>query len=115
MSERIRPDKHDFRQIPIPGQQLEAGVYGPENRLAPWGIIATLHPRAQTLAKHTGLRFAHSFDELDVVKIALIETSSATRVALVDHLGAPVAATEVHANVIDVRTADRVLHEVLGA
>jgi hypothetical protein len=78
-------------------------------------MIATLHSRALTLAKRVGLQFADSFDDVDDLKVALIETPSATLVALVDHLGAPVPATEVHANVADPGAAERLLREVLAA
>jgi hypothetical protein len=115
MTRQFQPGDHQSRQILIPKAQLDAGVYGPANKLVPWGMIATLQPRAQTLAEHVGLRFADSFDEVDTLKVALIETPSATLVALVDHLGAPVPATEVHASVSDAGTAGRLLSEVLAA
>jgi hypothetical protein len=78
-------------------------------------MIATLHPRAQTLAENVALQFADSFDEVDALKIALIETPSATLVALVDHRDSPVPATEVHANVTDAQMAGPLLREVLVA
>jgi len=115
MIKQFRPGDQRSRQIQIPEAQLEAGVYGPANTLVPWGMIATLHPRAQTLTRHVGLQFADSFDAVDTLKVALIETPSAVRVALVDHVGAPVPATEVHANVSDPRAAEQLLREVLVA
>jgi hypothetical protein len=115
MTRHFRPGDHRSRQIVIPAPQLETDVYGPTNTLVPWGMIATLHSRALTLAKRVGLQFADSFDDVDDLKVALIETPSATLVALVDHLGAPVPATEVHANVADPGAAERLLREVLAA
>jgi hypothetical protein len=115
MSKQHKSGEHRLRQIPIPDKQLKAGVYSPANELVPWGMIATLHPRARALAKHAGLHFEDSFDEVDALQIALIEISGGRRVALVDHVDAPVPATEVHANVTDTQAADELLHEVLAA
>ena len=115
MSKQFRPGDHRSQQIPIPAAQLEAGVYDPENKLVPWGVIATLHPRAQALTERVGLQFARSFDEVDGLQVALIRTPSAALVALVDHLSAPVSATEVHANVANAGAAEGVLREVLAA
>jgi len=78
-------------------------------------VIATLQPRARTIERHVGLQFERSFDALDELEVAVIETPSATRVALVDHLDAPVPATEVHARVADAREAEAILREVLAA
>jgi hypothetical protein len=115
MISHFRPGDRRTRQIPIPASQLAAGVYGPTNKLVPWGMIATLHTRAQALANLVGLEFADSFDDVDDLQVALIQTPSEALVALVDHLGAPVPATEVHANVEDARLAEQLLQEVLTA
>ncbi len=115
MSSRFRPGDHRSEQVPIPASQLESGVYGPANKLVPWGMIATLHPRAPALANLVGLDFAESFDDVDDLQVALIRTPSAKLIALVDHRDAPVPATEVHADVVDAKTAEGLLHEVLAA
>ena len=115
MSPLIHRADRRARQIPIPDAQLKAGVYGPANRLVPWGMIATLVPRAQALTTRAGIQFADSFDDVDALKVALIEMPSAVLVALVDHLDAPVPAMEVHANVSDAPAVERLLQEVLAA
>jgi hypothetical protein len=104
-----------FYQITIPSGQLEAGVYSPTNELVPWGVIATLRPRASVLADRLGIQLQQSFDDVDALSLAVLETPSGNRVALVDRLRAPVPATEVHANVQDPTAARRLLDALLAA
>jgi hypothetical protein len=103
-----------LRQIAIPQSQLEAGIYGPTNTLVPWGAIATLRPRAVDIAAQIKLHFDLSFDDVDQLQVALLELTPSTRIALVDHLRAPVPATEVHANVDDAVTARQLLMAILA-
>jgi hypothetical protein len=114
MSRHQSTGEQRFRQITIPPAQLRSGVFGPANTEVPWGRIALLAPRAQMLAERAGLKFADSFDGLDNLQVALIDVPSAGRVALVDHLGAPEPATEVHADVEGAEAA-RILKAVLAA
>jgi hypothetical protein len=115
MSEVSGPAQGRFRQIPIPPSQLADGVYGPTNTIVPWGIIATLRPRAQDIASSSALEFQQSFDEVDYLQVAVLELAPSLNVALVEHRGAPVPATEVHANITDPRLAAGILHALLRA
>jgi len=104
-----------FRQLEIPISQLQAGVYSPKNELVPWGAIATLHPGARDLQERLGIGFSDSYDQLDFVKVALLELPSTRRVALVEHVNAPIAGTEVHAEVDGAPAAQDLLAEVREA
>src|SRR3954454_17840184 len=103
-----------FRQIPISPAQLSSGVYGPANTDVAWGRIALLAPRAWMLTERLVVQFPDSFDGLDNLQIAVIDVPFAGRVALVDHLGAPEPATEVHADVEGAEAAP-LLKAVLAA
>lgn len=61
----------DFHQLEIPSAQLRVGVYGPHNRLVPWGPIAILRPPAESLSQRAGIVFDDSHDDLGDLKIAL--------------------------------------------
>jgi hypothetical protein len=93
----VDEDGRRVRQVEIPSEQLEAGVYGPHNRLVPWGQIAILRPQADSLSKRTGIQFYDSHDDLGELKVALLElVPSATRLALTDHLHPTFPGTAVH-------------------
>ena len=113
MSERAGLDQYRFRQVQIPPGQLQAGVYSPQNKLVPWGAIATLQPGAMDLQEQLGIRFSDSHDQLDYLKIALLEMPSRKCVALVEHSSAPTPGLEVHADVTSAPAAADLLDEIL--
>ena len=112
MSRAINQQPRAFRQLTIPRSQLQEGVFGPSNELVPWGALATLHLDAGELQERLGIAFSDSHDDLDYLKVALLELPSAQRVALIEHRHAPVSGTEVHGDAEHPLAAARLLAEV---
>jgi hypothetical protein len=116
MTPEIATSRRRFRQIKLPESQLQDGAYGANNETLPWGPLASLRADPMSLKKRLGIHFHESHDDLDFVKVALLELlPSKRRVALVQHARAPVADTEVHARVDPSTTATQIVTEVAEA
>ena len=116
ISRRMGSDRRLFKQLELPKWQLEAGVYNPRNELVPWGAVAILRLPPDSLHERLGIQFDQSYDDLDFVKVALLElVRSGKRVALVEHVHAPVRGTEIHAEVDRPAAAKDLVNELTEA
>ncbi len=104
-----------FRQIILSDSQLRAGLYAVDVREVPQEIVVALLPaEPRTLEEHAGIVFQDSHDDLDFVKVAVLELDSGRRVSLVRHVRSSAPDIEIY---VPPEDADRpsVLIEVLDA
>jgi hypothetical protein len=91
-----------FRQVLLPMAQLVCGLTrrdepAPTNEeMVPWEPIAILVPEPDELHVLSGITFQDTFDQLDDLKVAVLDLISGRRVALVRHTQNNASGTEVH-------------------
>lgn len=83
------------RQIQLTDDQLRAGLAAELNRDVPGNVELVINQEPQDLAERLGIEFQETFDNLDYVRMAVLELPGGNRVALLRHRGNPVAGTEV--------------------
>ena len=88
-----------YRQVFLPDDQLEYGLTvrwnlplpPPEQRRAwepvPWEPIAFVTSAPEQLAERFGLSFQHTGDDLDLLRIAVIDLDDGLRIAFKRHRG----------------------------
>src|SRR6266581_1724856 len=92
-----------FRQVLLPMAQLAYGLTRrdepePTNEeMVPWEPIAILVPEPDELHMLSGITFQDTFDQLDYVKVAVMDLISGRRIALIRHTRNTASGTEVHA------------------
>jgi hypothetical protein len=85
----------EHKQVQIPKSELEHGLMGAN---VPGEPVAYIRLSQSDLAYRYHLDFQESFDNLDSLKIAILELASGARVALVHHEGFPANETELYAD-----------------
>lgn len=94
-----------YKQIHLPEAQLHRGLSGAN---VPGEPVAYLKLTPSYLARRYGLTFQDSFDNLDDLKIAIIEFGSGKRVALVHHKGFPDDETQLYMDRSDWQRGDEI-------
>lgn len=114
MRKRSGQPRKSIRQVPIPPEILQQGAFGPHNNLLPWGPLATVRCRPDALSRALNIEFQDSFDDLDDLRVALVEVGQSGRpVALVQHLNAPVSDTIIHVKADDRLSVEALVDEVI--
>lgn len=92
-----------FKQVLLPQAQL---AYGQTRRtdqpeptveeLVPWEPVATLVPEPDELHVRLAIAFQETHDQLDYLKVAVLDLASGRRIALIRHTRSPGPGTDVH-------------------
>ena len=84
-----------FSQVPLQPEQLEHGLAATSNEEVPSVPIAMIAADPADLESRWGLRFDESFDNLDYVKVAVVQLQDGPRLTLLLHRGSPVPGIEL--------------------
>jgi hypothetical protein len=84
-----------FSQVPLRPEQLEHGLATSSNEEVPSVPIAMIAADPADLESRWGLRFDDSFDNLDSVKVAVVQLQDGPRLTLLHHRRSPVPGIEV--------------------
>lgn len=84
-----------FSQVPLRPEQLEYGLAASSNDEVPSVPITMIAADPADLESRWGLRFDESFDNLDHVKVAVVQVQDGPRLTLLFHRGSPVLGIEV--------------------
>jgi hypothetical protein len=84
-----------FSQVPLQPEQLEHGLAASSNEEAPCVPITMTAADPAALESRWGLRFDDSFDNLDYVKVAVVQLQDGPRLTLLRHRGSPVPGIEL--------------------
>jgi hypothetical protein len=92
-----------FKQVLLPRAQLAYGLTRrrdqPEPTMAelvPWEPVAVLVPEPDELHARLGITFQETQDQLDYLRLAMLDLASGRRIALVRHSRSPAPGTEVY-------------------
>lgn len=91
MSSLPRP----FTQVPLRWDQLERGLPSLSNEEVPAVPIVMVAADPSELEARYGLHFDDTFDNLDYVKVAVVQLNSGARLTLLVHRGNPVPSVEL--------------------
>jgi hypothetical protein len=84
-----------FIQVPLRPDQLERGLPSLSNEEVPGVPVTMVSADPAELEKRWGLHFDDTFDNLDYVKVAVVQTRSGARLTLLVHRGNPVPGVEL--------------------
>jgi hypothetical protein len=84
-----------FSQVPLRPEQLERGLAASSNEEVPSIPIAMIAADPADLESRCGIRFHDSFDNLDYVKVAVVQLRDGQRLTLLRHRGTPVPDIEL--------------------
>src|SRR5437763_194992 len=82
-------------QVPLRPDQLEHGLATSSNEEVPSVPLTMIAAEPADLESRWGLRFDNSFDNLDYVKVAVVQLQDGPRLTLLRHRGSPVPAIEL--------------------
>jgi hypothetical protein len=92
-----------FSQVLLRPEQLERGLAASSNEEVPSVPITMIAADPADLESRWGIRFDDSFDNLDYVKVAVLQLRDGPRLTLLLHRGSPVPGIELCA--VDASTA----------
>src|SRR5438552_2973948 len=84
-----------FSQVPLRPEQLERGLAASSNEEVPSVPITMLAADCADLESRCGIHFHDSFDNLDDVKVAVVQLQDGPRLTLLRHRGSPVPGIEL--------------------
>lgn len=92
-----------YRQIDLSKAQLTAGMVVHPNlppppaelETVPWEAIAGLRPEPRELEDRLGIVFQEWVNDLDILRLAVVDLLDGIRVSLVRHLHSPTPGTEI--------------------
>ena len=84
-----------FSQVPLRPEQLEHGLAASSNEVVPSVPITMIAADPTDLESRWGTRFDDSFDNLDYVKVAVVQLQDGQRLTLLFHRGSPVPGIEL--------------------
>ena len=84
-----------FSQVPLQPEQLEHGLAASSNEEVPSVPITMIAADPADLESRRGIRFDDSFDNLDYVKVAVVQLQDGPRLTLLRHRGSPVPGIEL--------------------
>ena len=84
-----------FSQVPLRPEQLERGLAASSNAEVPSVPITVIAADPADLESRWGIRFDDSFDDLDFIKVAVVQLRDGPRLTLLLHRGSPVPGIEL--------------------
>jgi hypothetical protein len=84
-----------FSQVPLRPERLEHGLAASSNEEVPSVPITMIAADPAELESRWGIRFDDSFDNLDSVKVAVVQLRDGPRLTLLVHHGSPVPGIEL--------------------
>jgi hypothetical protein len=92
-----------YRQVVLSAEQLASGLTAhpafpeppPDAEPVPWEPIALLQAEPGQLEQRLGVQFQDSADDLDYLRLAVIDLSGGLRIGLVRHVRNPTPGTDV--------------------
>jgi hypothetical protein len=84
-----------FSQVPLRPEQLERGLAASSNEEVPSVPITMIAADPADLESRWGISFDDSFDNLDSVKVAVVQLRGGPRLTLLRHRGSPVPGIEL--------------------
>jgi hypothetical protein len=84
-----------FSQVALRPEQLERGLAASSNEEVPSVPITMIAADPADLESQWGVRFDDSFDNLDYVKVAVLQLRDGPRLTLLVHRGSPVPGIEL--------------------
>jgi hypothetical protein len=84
-----------FSQVPLRPEQLEHGLAASSNEEVPSVPITMIAADPADLESRWGIRFDDSFDNLDYVKVAVVQLQDGRWLTLLLHRGSPVPGIEL--------------------
>ena len=82
-------------QVPLRLEQLEHGLAASSNEDVPSVPITMIAADPADLESQWGIHFDDSFDNLDYVKVAVVQLQAGPRLTLLRHRGSPVPGIEL--------------------
>ena len=88
--------EYQFIQVLMPEEKLQGGLMLlTENEAPAWWPIMLVAQEPEDFSREWGIEFQESFDDLDRLKIAVLDLVSGTMVVLRRYRGAPLGGTDV--------------------
>src|SRR5437588_8639147 len=84
-----------FSQVPLRPEQVEHGLAASSSEEVPSVPITMIAADPADLECRWGIRFDESFDNLDYVKVAVVQLQDGPRLTLLLHRGSPVPGIEL--------------------
>ncbi len=84
-----------FSQVPLPDEALAGGLAALSEEKVPWWPVAILALEPSEIEQRYHIKFYDSFDNLDYLKVAVLDLCSGVRVALKRHRGTPGPGTDI--------------------
>ena len=84
-----------FSQVPLRPEQVEHGLAASSSEEVPSVPITMIAADPADLESRWGIRFDDSFDNLDFVKVAVVQLQDGARLTLLLHRGSPVPGIEL--------------------
>ena len=84
-----------FSQVPLRPEQVEHGLAASSSEEVPSVPITMIAADPADLESRWGIRFDDSFDNLDFVKVAVVQLRDGPRLTLLLHRGSPVPGIEL--------------------
>jgi hypothetical protein len=84
-----------FSQVPLRPEQVEHGLAASSNEEVPSVPLTMIAADPADLESRWGIRFDDSFDNLDFVKVAVVQLQDGPRLTLLLHRGSPVPGIEL--------------------
>jgi hypothetical protein len=93
-----------YRQVVLSDAQLASGLSNhpalppppPDAEPVPWEPIAVLHAEPDDLERRLNISFQESIDDLDYLRLAVIDLADGIRVGLIRHTRNQAPGTQVH-------------------
>jgi hypothetical protein len=122
MADRRR-EARPYRQVRLPQKQLDVGIELPANspflmedrEIVPLEAIAWVRFEPQDLETRLGVEFQYTTDDLDSMRIVVLELYDGVRISLIRHVHDPNVGTEIHINPSDFASLSELKADVFGA
>ena len=104
-----------FSQVPLPDEALAGGLAALSEEKVPWWPVAILALEPSEIEQRYHIKFYDSFDNLDYLKVAVLDMCSGVRVALKRHRGTPGPGTDISVSANRIHDYEPVVSEVVDA
>jgi hypothetical protein len=106
---------HAFAQVPLSDQALSGGLAALPEEEVPWWPVAIIALEPFEIEQKYHIEFNDSFDNLDYLKVAVLDMCSGVRVALKRHRGTPGPGTDIGVSARYIHDYEPVVAEVVDA
>ena len=104
-----------FVQVPLSDKALAGGLAALTEEEVPWWPVAIIALEPSEIEQKHHIEFYDSFDNLDYLKVAVLDMCSGVRVALKRHRGMPGPGTDISVSARHIHDYEPVVAEVADA